>query len=180
MTPQKARDLLVSHTTNLNLRRHCFAVAAVMRALAIHLGGDPDLWETLGYLHDADWEETKDNPAEHTVRSLAWLRENGLTDGPLVHALSSHNRKYTLLAELEGHMEWALETCDELTGFIVAVTLVRPDKKLASVALDAILKKWKTKEFARAVDRSQIALCQDKLGIKLNDFISIALGAMQE
>jgi len=73
----------------------------------------------LGILHDADWEETKDSENEHTKHTLAWLKEKGMTEGPVVHALMSHNTKRTHLAELDGVMEWALETCDELTGFIV-------------------------------------------------------------
>ena len=77
-------------------------------------------------------------------------------------------------------MEWALETVDELTGFIVAVALVRPDKKLESVGIDSIMKKWKTKEFAKAVDRAQIAQCEEKLGIPLAEFIGITLQAMLE
>lgn len=155
-----------------------YAVGYVMRALAQKLGGDPDVWETLGILHDADWEETKDMPDEHTKHTLAWLKEKGMTDGPIVHALMSHNTKHTHLAELDGPMEWALETVDELTGFIVAVALVRPDKKLASVEVLSVLKKWKTKEFAKQVDRSQIAQCEEKLGIPLSEFIDITLKAM--
>ena len=77
-------------------------------------------------------------------------------------------------------MEWALECVDELTGFIVAVTLVRPDKKLESVSVESVLKKWKTKEFAKAVNRDQIAQCEEKLKIPLNEFIQITLTAMQE
>lgn len=144
------------------------------------LGGDPDTWETLGLLHDADWEETKDTPDMHTKHTLAWLKDKGITDGPIVHALMSHNTKHTHLAALSGIMEWALETVDELTGFIVAVALVRPDKKLETVNLHSVLKKWKNKEFAAAVDRAQIAQCEEKLGIPLNDFIEITLQAMQE
>lgn len=180
MTRDKALELLHEHTKNQNLRRHMYAVGAVMAALATKLGGDPETWEILGLLHDADWEETKDNPNEHTKRTLAWLAQQGETKGPIVHALMSHNRKYTQLAELEGNMEWALETCDELTGFIVAVAFVRPEKKLDTVTVDSVLKKWKTKEFARAVDRDQIAQCQEKLGIPLNDFIQLSLTAMQQ
>lgn len=151
-----------------------------MRALAERLGGDPDVWEVLGILHDADWEETKETPSMHTKRTLEWVKEAGLTDGPIVHALMSHNRKRTHLAELDGLMEWSLETCDELTGFIVAVALVRPDKKLSSVGVESILRKLKNKEFARAVDRSQIEQCGEKLGIPLAEFITLALSAMQE
>jgi len=176
---QQATDLLHAHMQNINLRRHCYAVGAVMRVLAGKLAGNPDEWEVLGILHDADWEETKDNPDEHTLRTLAWLKEIGLTDGPIVRALQSHNNKRTPLAELEGKMEWSLETCDELTGFIIAVALVRPDKKLETVELHSIMKKWKNKEFAKGVIREQIAECEEKLGIPLNDFIQIALSAMK-
>ena len=179
LTQPQAFELLQSHTENINLRRHCMAVGYVMRALAKKLGGDPDLWETLGILHDADWEETKDAPDNHTKHTLAWLCDMGMTGGPIVHALMSHNAKHTHLADLDGVMEWALETCDELTGFIVAVALVRPVKQLATVSLHSILKKWKTKEFAKAVDRTQIARCEEKLGIPLNEFIEITLKAMQ-
>ncbi len=180
ITKIQAIDLLHQHTQNQNLRRHMYAVAAVMKALAGRLGGDPDTWEILGLLHDADWEETKDTPNDHTKRTLEWLKELGETDGPIVHALMSHNRKHTQLAELDGPMEWALETCDELTGFIVAVVLVRPEKKLETVGVESVLKKWKTKEFARVVDRDQIFQCEEKLGIPLNEFIQLSLTAMQQ
>lgn len=176
----QATGLLHEHTKNQNLRRHMYAVGFAMRALAGRLGGNPDEWEILGILHDADWEETKDTPDIHTKHTLAWLSGLGVTEGPLVHALMSHNTKHTHLAELDGAMEWALETVDELTGFIVAVALVRPDKKLETVEVKSVMNKWKTKEFAKAVDRAQIAQCEEKLGIPLNEFIQITLKAMQE
>jgi lysyl-tRNA synthetase, class II len=179
ISKELAKELLHEHTQNENLRRHMYAVGAVMRALAQKLGGNPDTWETLGLLHDADWEETKDTPDEHTKHTLEWLKKRGITDGVIVHAIMSHNSKRTNLAELDGVMEWALETCDELTGFITAVTLMRPDKLLSSVTVDSVLKKWGKKEFARAVDRAQIEQCKEKLGMELSDFISIALSAMQ-
>ncbi len=179
ISKQQALDILHAHTQNPNLRRHMYAVGVVMRALACKLGGDPDIWEILGLLHDADWEETKDNPDEHTKRTLDWFKSIGETEGPVVRALMSHNTKLTHLAELEGVMEWALETCDELTGFIVAVALVRPEKKLSLVTLDSVKKKWKQKAFAAAVKREQIEQCDEKLGIPLDDFIQIALKAMQ-
>ena len=172
--------MLHAHTKNENLRRHMYAVGFAMRALAEKLGGEPDTWETLGLLHDADWEETKDSPGKHTRNTLEWLKNAGVTGGPIVHALMSHNRKYTKLAELDGLMEWALETVDELTGFIVAVALVRPDKKLETVEVKSVMKKWKNKEFAAAVERGQIARCQEKLGIPLDEFIAITLKAMQD
>ena len=180
MTREKALQLLNIHIKNQNLRRHCLAVGAVMKALAERFAPDQaDTWEALGLIHDSDWEETKDNPDQHTRLTLKHLEELGEVDGPLVHALKSHNRKYTHLAELDGQMEWALECCDELTGFIVAVTLVRPDKKLASVTVESVLKKFPNKEFAKAVDREQITQCEEKLGIPLPEFVGIALKTMQ-
>lgn len=180
ITKQQATDLLHAHTQNQNLRRHMYAVGFAMRALAVKLGGNADMWETLGLLHDADWEETKDAPDDHTKHTLSWLSDMGETDGMIVHAIKSHNRKRTHLAELDGPMEWALETVDELTGFIVAVALVRPEKSLASVEIESVMKKWKAKEFAAAVDRSQIAQCEEKLGIPLPEFIAITLTAMKD
>ena len=102
-----------------------------------------------------------------------------MTEGSVIHALMSHNNRHTGLRELEGNMEWALETVDELTGFIVAVALVRPEKKLETVTVESVLKKWKTKEFAKAVNRAQIAQCEEKLKIPLTEFIQITLAAMQ-
>ncbi|MDP1721785.1 MAG: DUF2750 domain-containing protein [Candidatus Gottesmanbacteria bacterium] len=180
MTREQAVTLLHLHMQNANLRRHCYAVGFALRALAVKLGGDPDTWEILGILHDADWEETKSTPEKHTIKTLEWLNELGITEGQLVHAFQSHNTRHTGLAELEGNMEWALETVDELTGFIVAVALVRPEKKLETVSVESVLKKWKTKEFAKAVSRDQIAQCEEKLGIPLHEFIQITLTAMQE
>lgn len=189
MTRDQAITLLHAHMQNANLRRHCYAVGFALRALAEKLGGNPDEWEILGILHDADWEETKETPDQHTRKTIAWLKEVGMSDGPIIHALMSHNNKHTGLRELEGNMEWALEAVDELTGFIVAVALVRPDpstssgqesSRLQSLPIKSIMKKWKTKEFAKAVDRAQIAQCEDKLNIPLNEFIQITLTAMQE
>ena len=170
----QALKLLNDHINNENLRRHCWSVGIVMKALAQKLGGDPDEWEILGIIHDSDWEETKDNPDQHTIVTLSRIDDPRFT-----HALQSHNTHHTHLAELEGNMEWSLECCDELTGFIVACTLVLPSRKIADLSVESVLKKFPKKEFAKAVNRSQIAQCEEKLGIPLSDFVQIALSAMQ-
>lgn len=179
ITRDRALNLLTTHVQAVNLRRHCLAVGAVMKALAPKFQGDPQLWEILGLIHDSDWEETKDNPDQHTRVTLKRLEELEETDARLIHALKSHNTKFTHLAELEGSMEWSLECCDELTGFIVAVALVQPDKKLSSVNVDSVLRKFPQKEFAAAVDRTQISACEGQLGIPLPEFINVCLSAMQ-
>jgi predicted hydrolase (HD superfamily) len=94
-------------------------------------------------------------------------------------ALKSHNNHMTKLRNPETLLEWTLESCDELTGFIVAVTLVMPDKKLAVIDVDRVLKKFKQKEFARAVDRTQIASCEEKVKVPLQKFVEITLNAMK-
>lgn len=174
MNRDDAVKLLETHVKNENLRRHCLSVGIVMKALGVKLGGDPELWEILGIIHDSDWEETKDTPEKHTLLTLERLE-----DERLKHAMMSHNNKLTNLAELEGLMEWSLECCDELTGFIVACTLVLPSKKLADLSVESILKKFPKKEFAKPVDRTQIAQCQERLGIPVSEFVHIALTAMQ-
>lgn len=174
LNKSQALTLLNTHVQNENLRRHCLAVGAVMRALAKHFEAEAQEWEILGIIHDSDWEETKDTPEKHTLLTLERIE-----DDRFKHALMSHNTKHTHLAQLEGPMEWSLECCDELTGFIVACTLVLPTRKIADLSVQSVLKKFPKKEFAKPVDRSQIAQCEEKLGIKLEDFVQIALSAMQ-
>ena len=180
MKREVALELLHKHLKNVNLRRHSYAVEAAMRALADRLGGDRDLWGVAGLLHDADYEETKENAKkDHTKHIAKWLEElNAHVD--IRDAIASHAWKFVDGApEPKTKMQWALYTCDELTGLIVAVALVKPDKKLASVTVDSVLRKWRQKSFAAGVDRGQIEMCEEKLGIPLKDFIEIVLLAMQ-
>ncbi|MEJ2441731.1 MAG: phosphohydrolase, partial [Patescibacteria group bacterium] len=126
-----------------------------------------------------DYEKTKETPEKHTILMAEWLKEMGETDEEILSAILSHNYAHTGKNPPKNKLEWSLYCCDELTGFIVAVALVRPDKKLASVTVDSILKKWNQKSFAGGVKREQIEECQTRLGIPLEDFIQIALTAMQ-
>lgn len=164
---------------NENLRRHCLSVEAVMRALAKHFNGDEDKWGILGLLHDGDYEETKDAIEKHTLLMIDWLKNLGENDPELIQAFESHNAERTNFPGPATPMEWSLFCCDELTGLIVAVTLTRPSKKLAEVTLESILKKWNAKGFAAGAKREDIEMCTEKLGIPLNEFIQIALSAMQ-
>lgn len=190
MNKTQAIKLLHEHMQNSNLRRHCYGVSYAMGGIYDYLESkkmlkneEPvkEVWEILGILHDSDYEITKDDWRRHTLETLKWLDEEGINkDDPLYKAIQSHNTKITHLREPETQMEWALECCDELTGFIVACTLVLPDKKLSSLNVESVLKKWKQPAFARAVDRAQIEQCEDKLKIPLKDFIEIVLQAMQK
>lgn len=177
---QKAWELLTSHMKNQNLIRHCLSVEAVMRSLAKHFGEDEETWGIVGLLHDGDYEETKNDPKQHTIKMNQWLKETGETNQSILAAILSHNFAHTGQNEPNNNLEWSLYCCDELTGLIVAVALVRPEKKLSTVTVESVIKKWDVKAFAAGVHREQIKTCEEKLGIKLEEFIDIALKAMQE
>ncbi len=179
ITRQQALELLHSHMQNSNLRRHCYSVEIVMRALARHFNQNEELWGIVGLLHDGDYEETKNDSSQHTIKMANWLREVGETNGDILSAILSHNYAHTGQDEPKNILEWSLYCCDELTGLIVAVALVRPEKKLNAVTVESVMKKWDVKAFAAGVHREQIKTCEEKLGIKLEQFIKIALEAMQ-
>jgi len=174
-----AWQLLTSKLSNQNLIRHCLSVEAVMRSLAVHFSADEQKWGTIGLLHDGDYEVSKSDPSQHTLLMVQWLKEAGETDPEIISAILSHNYAHTGQNPPANQLEWSLYCCDELTGFIVAVTLVQPSKKLADITVDSVLKKFPQKAFAAAVKREQIAMCEEKLGLPLADFVSIALTSMQ-
>ena len=108
LTRDKSLELLHQHTQNPNLRRHMYAVGAVMKALAVKLNGDSQTWEILGLLHDADCEETKDKPEEHTKHTLNWLNGLGITEGSLNKILIAYSlKKYPIFTP---HVTWNMVT----------------------------------------------------------------------
>lgn len=182
ITREQALKLLHENMQSVNLRRHCLAVEAVMTAIAEALKvpeAQREKWGIVGLLHDGDYEKTKENPEQHTLQMVEWLKKLGETDTEILSAILSHNYAHTGQNSPSNKLEWALYSCDELTGLIIAVALVRPDKRLASVTVDSVMKKWDEKAFAAGVHREQIAECEQYLGIPLREFIGIALAAMQ-
>jgi len=180
MTKDEAKVYIDSHLKNVNLRKHCYAAAFVMEALSKKLGGNPDDWYIAGMLHDADFEETKEIPEEHAKRAVEWLRKDGFTNEEIISAILDHNYENLNMPEPKTLMGWSLFCCDHLTGFLVAVALVRPEKNLAAVQLESVMKKWGQLAFAAGTNRKNIAMCESKLNIPLSEFITIALSAMQE
>src|SRR3989337_607261 len=171
-----------------NLIRHCLAVEAVMKVLAVRHNHDlsesaikevEEKWGVVGLLHDGDYEETKLTPEKHTLKMLEWLKKEGVNEKEILDAIASHNYAHTGQNPPKNKLEWALYTCDELTGLIVAVTLVRPDKKLSSVTYQSVLNKWDERSFAAGVKRRKVKECEGRLMIPLKEFIQIALTAMQ-
>ncbi len=190
-TKQDALDLLHEHMQNQNLRRHCYAVGKVLTAFYDYYkqNGVPPMftdmgslsreqWEIAGILHDADWEITSKDEQNHTKLLLDWVKDKDLPE-EMIDVFKSHNNKVTGLREPQSLLEWTLECLDELTGFIVAVALMMPNKKLEEVTVDSVLKKFDKKDFARAVNREQITQCERKIGIPVRDFVDLTLKIMQ-
>lgn len=174
----KALELLHSKMQSSNLRKHCYSVAAVMMALANHFGENEEKWGVIGLLHDGDYEFTKEDPKNHAKLMAKWVRDLGETDEELLTGIESHGWFHEG-KKPQTKMQWSLFCCDELTGLIIAVTLVRPEKKLSAVTVENVLSKWNQKGFAAGVKREDIEHCEKELGIPLPQFIEIALVAMQ-
>lgn len=181
MTRQDALQTLQFYVKTQNLIRHHLAVEAAMRAIAQKLiskgktGIDIDTWGITGLLHDADYELTRNTPEKHTL----YLEEKiGDTLSPeILYAIKAHNYKYTNVPP-KTEMDWALYTCDELTGFIVACALILK-KDISAVTVDFVLRKMNEKGFAKSVDRAQITACEKALGFTIAEYTGIVLTSMQ-
>ena len=173
MTREDALSLLSQHLKNKNLVKHCLAVEACMKAIAVRLGHDPGPWALAGILHDLDYEVTEKSPELHTTETVKVLRENGI-DEAVIHAVQAHAGK----VPCQSPMDWAIYSVDPLTGLIIAATLMHPDKKLKSIDLDFVKRRYKEKSFARGARREEIEECRN-LGLELDEFLSIAIAAMQ-
>lgn len=176
MTRDRALELLHQHVTNKNLIKHMLASEAIMRVLAKKLEKNEDEWGLAGLLHDLDFEQTKDNPAKHGLVTTELLILEGFTDEQL-HAIKAHNVEHTGV-QRETEFDFALTCAEQLTGLIVACALVQPDKKLAAVTVESVMKKFKQKAFAAGCSREDIQLCE-KLNIPVEQFVQLGLEAMQ-
>jgi predicted hydrolase (HD superfamily) len=174
LTREEAWVHLCSWTSTPSLRRHARAVEIVMRHAAhVYGGGTPsevEAWGVAGMLHDADYEQW---PSEHPRRIVAWLRERGEED--LAHAVSAHFTQWNVPHRTP--MDRALVACDELTGFIMACCLVRPEG-VNGLAPASVMKKLATKTFAAKVDRHEITAGAALLGVELPAHIGFVIEAL--
>lgn len=177
MNREESLALVKKNTKNINLVRHMLATEACMRSLAKHFNEDKDKWGIAGLLHDADYETVGKDTKRHTHLTLEWLGDSVEKD--IKDAILAHGWKWVKNnPEPKNNMEWSLYCCDELTGLIVAVALVKGGK-LSDVSVNSVMKKWRSKSFAAGASRDQIALCEQKLNFKLEEFIQLCLTAMQ-
>ena len=174
MNREDGLKLLESKLRNKNLIKHSLAVEACMKILARKFGQNEEMWGLAGLLHDLDYEDTKDDFANHGFITAEILQKEGI-DGRIIEAIKAHPghiERNTLIAK-------ALYSVDPLTGLIVAAGLMHPDKKLEFLSAEFILNRFKEKSFSRGANREQIKSCQD-FGLSLEDFIEICLKAMKE
>ncbi|MCD6471133.1 HDIG domain-containing protein [bacterium] len=176
MTREEALKLLNEKIKTPNLIKHCLAVGAIMRGLAEYFNEDKDKWEIAGLLHDIDYEQTKNNPKEHSLIGAKFLEEMGL-DKEITYAIKVHNPIHNL--PRKSKLDKALFAADPLSGLIVAATLVLPSKKLKDLTVENIIHRFKEKGFARGANRENISKCQE-LGLSLEKFFEISLNAMRE
>jgi putative nucleotidyltransferase with HDIG domain len=202
----RAQVILHEWVQSESLRKHCYAVADSMKHFAQTRGEDADLWEAIGLLHDMDYERHPNAPvaealvaggadpggtkqpaseepvstppatAGHPFVGVAWLRANGWSD-EVCRAILSH-ADYSGVSR-ETPLEKTLYAVDELSGFIVAVALVRPTKSIHDVDVRAVKKKMKDKAFARAVNREAIVRGAEQLGMPLDDVIAQVIAALK-
>ncbi|MEN8153551.1 MAG: HD domain-containing protein [Acidobacteriota bacterium] len=174
MDREKAIKLLNDHLKNENLKKHCLATEACMRAFARHFGEDEDTWGIAGILHDLDYEYTSEDPDNHGLKTAEMLQDEAVSENVL-HAIKAHNKK----ADISSKMDISLYTIDPTTGFITACALMHPSKSLEAVTLKRMKKRFKEKSFAKGADRDQIKECS-KLDMELDQFLNICRDAMAD
>ncbi len=175
MTRDEALELLGQYVKNERMINHCLASEAVMRALAKRLGRDEEKWGLAGLLHDLDVETCNADLSVHGLETERILKEKGL-DAEIIDAIRMHNEKAAGAAR-STEFQHALAAGETVTGLIIATAMVYPDRKIASVKGKSVVKRMKEKAFAASVSRENILECE-KIGIPLNEFVELALGAM--
>lgn len=175
VTRDDALALVREFVKNENLIRHMLAVEAAMRFYAHQWGEDEELWGIVGLLHDFDWE-IHPGLEQHPQGGVPLLREHGVPE-PIIHAIQSH-ADHTGVPR-ETRMEHALFACDEVTGLVTAVALVRPSRSLADLTVSSVKKKWKDRAFAAGVNRNDIEKGAQELGLDLWEHVGNVIEAMR-
>jgi len=173
MDRNTALELVNTKVSNKNLRKHMYAVEAVMMALAKRLGENEQEWGLAGLLHDLDYDQTVNDFPKHGFITAEILEPYNLPPH-LIHAIKAHAGH----APKERNIDKAIYAADPVTGLIVAAVLMHPTKKLEHTDVVFVKNRFKEKRFAAGADRNQIQSCTE-LGLKLDDFLELSLKAMQ-
>jgi putative nucleotidyltransferase with HDIG domain len=175
MNRDEALALVHEYVKNENLVRHMLAVEACMRLYAEKFGEDADAWGLLGLIHDFDWE-IHPTLEEHPVKGAPILRERGVPEDIiqdiLSHGVDTGVPRDTLRRK-------ALFACDEITGLVTAVALVRPSRSLMDLQASSVKKKWKDKAFAAGTNRKEMEEAAQDFGVDLWEHVTNVITAMR-
>jgi putative nucleotidyltransferase with HDIG domain len=175
MTRDEALALVHEYIKNENLVKHMLSVEAAMRFYAEKFGEDSELWGVTGLLHDFDWE-IHPTAEQHPQEGAPILRQHGVPE-VMVRAILSHGSHTGIPRETL--MEKALNACDEITGLITAVALVRPSRSLLDLEPSSVKKKWKDKAFAAGTNREEMEQAAREFGVELWEHVGNIITAMR-
>ncbi|WP_292367915.1 HDIG domain-containing metalloprotein [Methanoregula sp. UBA64] len=175
MERSAACALLSRYVREPGLTRHCLATGAVMKALAVHLGSDPETWETIGILHDIDFELIGGDMEQHGIKGEMILLAEGI-DPTIASVVKRHNH-HLFAGTYTEPVDIALQAADSASGLITACALVKGGR-LSDVTVKTVTKKAKEKSFAAGCDRTRIAPIESLLPIP--EFYATALGGLLE
>src|SRR5436190_11226052 len=174
MDRSSALALMHEYTASLSLRRHMLAVEAAMRAYARKFGEDEEKWGLVGLMHDFDYERWPD-PPDHPLQGAKILAERGYP-AEVIYAIKSH-ADYLPDCPRVSRLDKTLYACDELSGFIIAVACIRPEK-IVGLQASSVKKKLKQRSFAAAVNRDDIIRGAADLGVDLDQHIQFVIDAL--
>ena len=175
MNRKEALQTVEKYIQAENLRRHMLAVEAAMQYYADLFSEDRETWAVTGLLHDFDWE-IHPTLEEHPRAGAPILRELGVSE-EIIRAVLSHADHMGVVRETK--MEKALAACDEITGLITAVALVRPSRSLYDLSASSVKKKWKDRAFAAGANRAEIEAAAAELGVPLWEHVDNVIRAMR-
>lgn len=175
MDRETAYKVVEEHVESDSLKKHLLAVEACMRAYARREDGDEETWAVAGLVHDFDWEICP-TPESHPTFGAEILKERGFPDD-IVRAVLSHGNHTGISRDTP--MEKALFACDELSGFVTAVALVRPNRSLGDTSVRSVKRKLRDKAFARAINRDDINQGAEELGVELDEHIQFIIDALK-
>lgn len=175
MNRDEALSIVREYVKNESLVRHMLSVEAAMRFYAEKYGEDVDAWGLAGLLHDFDWE-IHPSLEGHPQAGASILRERGVPEETIQAVLSHADHTGVPRDTL---MRKALYACDEITGLVTAVALVRPSRSLLDLTTSSVKKKWKDRAFAAGANREEIAAATQDFGVELWEHVDNVIQAMR-
>lgn len=175
MDRETALQIVREYIKNENLVNHMLSVEAAMRSYAQKLGEDVELWGLTGLLHDFDWE-IHPTLEDHPVAGAPILRERGVSE-EIIQAILGHGVNTGVPRDTP--LRKGLFACDEITGLVTAVALVRPSRSLYDLTASSVKKKWKDRAFAAGANREEIAQSAEDFGVELWEHTDNVILAMR-